>query len=130
VSRLAIIAVACIACEIPTAQDQQIAVDIGRYIEKGYGRFVDREAARESGGPVWYARGRPGRRATIILYEVTSPGDIALVEQLAREALRATEGAKSVTLQFYGKQNWRYQGSTGMRGPEKLIREVTFDRED
>jgi len=130
-----LVAVAAIALwgtkQIPSGDDADVATAVGRAIATGYAKFEDRgQADRTHRGQIYYSK--PGARGNpkIILYEVTSAEDIAAIEALAHQALSTTAGANRVTLEFYEKQNWNGDpGGGGSRGPEKLLKRVTFKKQ-
>src|SRR5205085_2708257 len=85
--------------------DADTAYKMGYFIENGYGHFDSRTSVTATWqGKTYYALPSPFGNPTIIVYEVTSPEDIALIESLARSALKSTPKAKSITLQFFEKQ--------------------------
>jgi hypothetical protein len=128
--RLALLVLAC-GCGVPNAQDAEIARAICGFIRQGHDVFLDSAGASESPGRAIYWRPGVGGDTTIDLYEITTPEEMAEVERLAREALRATPGASSVTLRFYEKQSWRVQpNGFRERQQEKLLSRSTFDRDD
>ncbi|MFI5403825.1 MAG: hypothetical protein ACHQ1G_12880 [Planctomycetota bacterium] len=119
--RLAMLALAC-GC-MPSGEDAEVARAICRFIRRGHGGFPDPDE-QNGKAMVWSpgAGGNPG----IIVYGITTPEEMDVIEKLAREALHATPGANSVTLAFY---DWRLRPEgVHERQSRKLLREVSFER--
>lgn len=116
---------------IPNAQDAEIAFAVCRFIRERHGGFPDVDEQRELHGKAIFAGPGVAGNASIDVYGITAPEEIAGIERLAQEALRTTPGASSVRLRFYDKQNWRVlPGGTRVREDERLLKSVTYDRMD
>lgn len=123
--RVALLVLAC-GCGVPTGEDADIARAIWRFIREGYAGFPDSDDQDEWSGKamVWSpgVGGNPG----ILVYGITAPDEMDVIEGLAREALHATPGANSVALAFY---DWRLRPRGVPESQSRtLLREVRFDR--
>lgn len=112
-----------LVAHIPSTDDAQTADRVGKAISQHYGHFPDRALVEKQGhGQIYYSHPGAFARPRVDLYEVTSPQDITLIEQAARQALDETH-AHSVTLRFFEKENITLFASGGRgHGPEHLIK--------
>lgn len=112
-----------LVAHIPSTDDAETADRLGKSIALHYGHFPDRALVEKLGhGQIYYSHPGAFARPRVDLYEVTSPQDMALIEQSARQALDETH-AKSVTLRFFEKENLTLFASGGRgHGPEHLLK--------
>jgi hypothetical protein len=114
------------ATHIPTGADSDAANEIGKYVSAGYGKFDDGNQAQPEGkGKRMFFSPGSDLNPALILYEVTSEEDIALILHLAQEALDKSSKTKSVTLHFHEKQNLTVSPNGGAsRGWESAFKKV------
>lgn len=112
---------------IPDGHDRDLAVLVGHFIERSYGKFDDRRKAESpAGGKTYYTLESASGNPEVTLYEVTSQEDMESIESAAREALKGIPEIHSVTLLFYEKQNINWSG--GVRGYERLLKRERITR--
>lgn len=111
--------------QIPGGSSVVTANSVGQFIAAGYPKFDSRASVEKAkSGKTYYVRPGVDGDVTLIVYEVTTSQDMALIEDLARKALVEVPGAHRICLQFYEAQNM----PSGVRGPEKMLKTVWVNR--
>ncbi|MGE5451475.1 MAG: hypothetical protein ACM3VZ_06485 [Acidobacteriota bacterium] len=112
-----------LVAHIPSTDDAQTADRIGKAMAQHYGHFPARSLVERQGhGQIYYSHPGAFERPRVDLYEITSPQDMAQIEQAVRQALTDVP-ANSVTLRFFEKENLTLFASGGRgHGPEHLIK--------
>jgi type III secretory pathway lipoprotein EscJ len=122
--------VAYCSTHITSGLDVDTANAVGKFVADGYAKFDDRRMVEKTDkGKIYYNRPGCDGNLELILYEVTTKEDMALVEDLARQALVAIPKANSIRINFYEAQNMhRSSGSGGWRGSEHLLKTIKISR--
>lgn len=102
------------------------AGDIVQYLVKNYS-FVGRSACDPDKPPVSTDF---GRLPTIIIYSIVEAKEQDKILGIIKQYMQLNN-IKSVTVKFYESENWIVKkdpsgNDSGMRGPEKLINEITL----
>lgn len=106
---------------VPGGDEYAITDVVAKHIEKSYS-FANRTSVDAThSGKIYYVT--PGCVPSFTFYEITEPGDIQAIEELARQALPLA-AIDRVSLTFYEKQNW----SGNSRGFETVVKRVTIER--
>lgn len=110
------------AMHIPGFDDVDTANEVAQDISTAYGQFLPRpQVDLTHTGKVIYTHPGSGANPHLVIYEVLLPIDQAHIAAAAQAAMSKYH-ARSVTIEFYERQNvTQYEGGGIRRGVEHLL---------